>query len=104
MQTPYTIRRSDEDGRKWVAHAVAFDLVNVSARKAEAIRGLRVCLIAQIAFAKKRGWSLRNCYFAAPVEYWDVPFEFMEMPNDAEIAECKIFDSLAADRGEGERT
>jgi hypothetical protein len=85
--TPYTLTKRRND---WIAHSVAFDLVGADKNRDAAISQLRMCLIAQIGWGLKHGAKVIDCYFAAPPRYWNAPFEFMEMPTDAEIAELKL--------------
>jgi len=85
--TPYTLRHKDGH---WIAHAVAFDLIGSGQRKDEAVAQLKMCLGAQIAFGAKRGFGISQCFFAAPVEYWVAPYEFMPLPTNEELAAFKF--------------
>jgi hypothetical protein len=86
-ETPYTVRKYDG---AFIAHAVAFDLVGTDIDESEAVRKLRTCLAAQIAYGRTRGLTLTKCYFAAPLEYWTTPFRFVELPSDDELKQFKF--------------
>jgi|SRR5271157_1196174 len=98
--TPYTLVQREG---KWVAHAVAFDLVAVDKDRDEAVRKLRTLLIAQIGFGRRNGISLSDIYFAAPPEYWRPPFEYMDLPTQHELSQVHFTSQTSASSAAGPR-
>ena len=78
LTTPITLTKSGQ----WVAHAVAFDLVATADEPYRAVTRLRLLLACQIAAAFHGGGTLRNCYFAAPANYWMPPFKYITISQD----------------------